>query len=380
MKPLVAVSANSCWALTNYRLGLLKALQLRGFAVAALVPDEDRTGKLGAAGVRLVRIPLKPHGKSPFEDFNLFLRYLVLLRRLKPRAYLGFTIKPNIYGALAARLLGIPTIANITGLGKMFAGRGMLRSLAAQLYRMALSGSARVMFQNRESLETFEELGIVDAKRSILLPGSGIDLRLFAPAPRERRSAPFTFLLSGRLLWEKGIGEYYCAGRRLRQMRDDVRLLLLGPFEPESNSSAIPKQMVDQWQAEGVIEYLGFTDDVRPYLQSADCIVLPSYYPEGVPRALIEAAAMAKPIITTDTPGCRETIEEHATGYFCEIRSAESLFETMLLMLDKSSEEREHMQKKARQRAEALFDEKKVIDTYLHEIDALVAQRDVART
>jgi glycosyltransferase involved in cell wall biosynthesis len=368
---IIAISANTSWALTNYRMGLLKELQRAGFSIVALIPEDEGADRLREHGVQVRSVPIAAHGTSPIDDLRLLCRYFSLLRELKPRAFLGFTIKPNIYGSLAARLTGVPVINNVTGLGMVFTKPGSLRALVSVLYRLAFRKSHRIFFQNPESRELFVSRKIVDASQTVLLPGSGIDLDRFAPASTKRRSrTKFIFLLASRLIWQKGIGEYCEAARRLEAHYPDLEFQLLGSIERKPNKGAIPRDQIEEWQRNG-LKYLGSADDVRPLLEEADCIVLPSYYPEGVPRVLIEAAAMGKPIITTDAPGCRDVVENEATGFLCEPMSVDSLVVAMTRMLALDSDVRTQMGSRARQKMEKEFDERIVHRAYLEAVGQL---------
>jgi glycosyltransferase involved in cell wall biosynthesis len=372
---LVMLAANSSFALTNYRLGLLRALQNAGYRLVAAVPDDAGVSKLAEEGVEVRFVQMQPHGTSALRELQLLKRYIQLARELRPRALLGFTIKPNIYGALAGRIAGVPVINNVTGLGVVFTRGGLLRHVVGTLYRIAFRGSYRVFFQNEESRDLFLAHGYVRENQTAILPGSGIDLQRFAPGPRAPATERpgFTFLLPSRLIWQKGIGEYCAAARWFASHRRGVRFQLLGGLEPSSHRGAIPREQIERWEADGV-EYLGATDDVRPFLDAADCIVLPSYYPEGVPRALIEASAMGKPVITTDTPGCRDVVDPGETGFLCEPRSVESLVQAMVKMVDQPREERLVMGSRARLKMERQFDEQLVIDAYLAAIDGIVVK------
>ena len=372
---VVVVAANSSFALTNYRLGLLKALQNAGYRLVAAVPNDEGASKLLEEGIDVRSVAIAPHGTSVAGELMLLRRYVQLFRELRPKAFLGFTIKPNIYGALAGRVMGVPVVNNVTGLGIVFTSGGLIRQIVGALYRVAFRRSDRIFFQNRESRDLFLSLGFVREDQARLLPGSGIDLQQFAPASRQRsgNDAPFTFLLPSRLMWQKGVGEYCEAARWFHSDRPGIRFQLLGAIEPASNKSGIPEEQIDRWRGEGV-EYLGSAADVRPHFHAADCIVLPSYYPEGVPRALIEAAAMAKPVITTDTPGCRDVVDEAKTGFLCEPRSADDLVRAMLRLLALTPRERAAMGKRARAKAEREFDERTVIDAYLAALDAIVSK------
>jgi len=371
-RDVVLVAANSSFALTNYRLNLLKVLQDAGYLVVAAVPQDEGASKLVDEGIEVRFVPVAPHGTSVARELLLLRGYYRLLRELRPRAFLGFTIKPNIYGALAARAVRVPVINNVTGLGLVFTKGGLLRRIVGALYRVAFRRAYRVFFQNRESRDLFLSLGFVREDQAFLLPGSGIDLHRFAPgSPRQAPEEPaFTFLLPSRLMWEKGVAEYCEAAGWLRAHRPGVRFQLLGAVEPSWNKAGIPREQVARWEREGV-EYLGSTKDVRPFFEAADCIVLPSYYPEGVPRALIEAAAMGKPVITTDTPGCRDVVDDASTGFLCAPRSAEDLVQAMLRLVDLDPAERAAMGERARQKAERQFDERLVIDAYLSALKSL---------
>ena len=369
---LIMLAANSSFALTNYRLGLLNALQNAGYRLVAAVPDDPGASKLVDHGIEVRFVPIAPHGTSATGELRLLKRYVQLVRELRPKAFLGFTIKPNIYGALAGRIAGVPVINNVTGLGLVFMRDGFLRHVVGALYRIAFRGSYRVFFQNDESRDLFLSLGFVRKDQAFLLPGSGIDLQRFAPKPRPPTMAqsPFTFLLPSRLMWQKGIGEYCAAARWFSSNRPGPRFQLLGGVEPSWNKAGISREQVQLWEAD-CVEYLGSADEVRPFFEAADCVVLPSYYPEGVPRALIEAAAMGKPVITTDTPGCRDVVDPGETGYLCEPRSVESLVGAMLKMVGQSPEERLAMGSRARLKMEQQFDEQLVIDAYLDAIESL---------
>ena len=372
-RSIIVVSANSSWALTNYRLGLLRALQSVGYSLVAAVPDDERASRLRDEGVEVRVIPVASHGTSPLDDLRLLYRYVTLLRELKPLAFLGFTIKPNIYGALAGWIVGVPVINNVTGLGLAFTSAGPLRTVVRALYRIAFRHSRRVFFQNRESRELFVSGGLVHARQTALLPGSGIDLKLFVPGRRkDRTDSRLVFLLPSRMIWQKGIAEYCEAARLIRIDRPDIRFQLAGPLELGWSQEAIPHRQIEEWGQN--VEYLGSVNDIRPLFEAADCIVLPSYYPEGVPRSLIEAAAMGKPIITTDTPGCRDVIEAGVTGYFCNERSVESLTAAMLKIIERSPGERVEMGRRARMKIEREFDEQFVIEAYLAAINAICTE------
>ena len=365
----IVISINASWNVINFRRGLIRGLQAEGFRVVALAPSDAYSGRFAELGVEHVPLAMDNQGVSPARDFGLLLRYLAALRRIRPAAFLGYTAKPNVYGSLAAHALGIPVINNVSGLGTAFIRQGLLTKIVSSLYRLSFRRSATVFFQNPEDRDLFVSSGIVAAGKTALLPGSGIDLAQFTPAAADESGSerPFVFLLVARLLWDKGVGEYVEAARRVRQIRPDARFQLLG-FLDVANRSAVSRQNVEGWVAEGVIEYLGHADDVRPYLAAADCVVLPSYR-EGLPRTLLEAAATARPLIATDVPGCRHIATDGLNGFLCAPRDPASLADAMTRMLALSSDERRAMGAAARAKAEAEFDERLVVDRYLEAVN-----------
>ena len=235
------------------------------------------------------------------------------------------------------------------------------------LYRWSLRKSARVFFQNPHDRALFVGRRLVRAGQVGLLPGSGIDLERFRPRSRPRpASQPFRFLFVGRLLRDKGLVEYADAARLLRPRWPDVEFAILG-FAGSDNRSAVPIAEVERWRAEGLVDYLGDIDDVRPFLAEADCVVLPSYR-EGLPRSLLEAAAMAIPLVATDVPGCRDLVTHGDNGLLCEVRSAASLAAAMEAMLKLDPSERQAMGQRGRARVERDFDQAIVVDAYLEAV------------
>ena len=229
--------------------------------------------------------------------------------------------------------------------------------------------SAWIFFQNDDDRKVFVDAGLVDVSKIERIPGSGVDLSRFVPTNIECRGEAPTFLLIARMLWDKGVGEFVEAGHLIRARHSAARLQLLG-FLDVANPSAVPREAVETWVREGVVEYLGTTDDVRPYIGAADCVVLPSYR-EGVPRSLLEAAAMGKPVITTDATGCRDTVDDEVTGFLCRPRDAQDLSDKMLRLISMSSAERQAMGMRGREKMVREFDERIVIERYLAVLNGL---------
>jgi glycosyltransferase involved in cell wall biosynthesis len=369
----VVIAANSSWNIVNYRQGLIRALKSRGYEPIVVSPldpaDEERLNELG---VERIAVEMDRSGLNPFTDLRLLLAYRRILRRVQPIALLSFTIKPNIYGCLAAGR--IPSFVNISGLGTVFIKRGLLLRIVTLLYRFALERASLVFFQNPDDRELFVKRRLVRPGKARLLPGSGVDLVRFRPValPHGR----VTFLFIGRLLGDKGIRELVEAARKLHRDGRDVSVQLLGPID-EHNRTAISRVELDGWLEEGVVDYLGTTDDVRPFIGKATAIVLPSYR-EGLPLSLLEAGAMGRLLIATDVPGCRQVVEDGLNGFLCEVRNPVSLADAMNRVCDLPEQERSAMGAASRRKIEAEFSEALVIDSYLELLGELHVSRSLA--
>jgi glycosyltransferase involved in cell wall biosynthesis len=368
----VVLAANSSWNLAHFRAGLIRGLKAAGYTPIAIAPEHPRgDARLTELGIEQLIIRLDRSGLNPFADLVSLLRYRRLLGRVRPAAFLGFTVKPNIYGSMAAASLGIPVIANVSGLGTAFIRPGPLQQLVSSLYRVAFGRGATVFFQNPDDRQLFVGRRIVRQAQTALVPGSGVDLEAFGPAPQP--AGPLTFLLIARLLTDKGVREYVEAARTLRGELPDARFQLLGGLDP-GNRTAVSRAELQSWIEEGVIDYLGEREDVRPHIAEATAIVLPSYR-EGLPRTLLEAAAMARPLVATDVPGCREVIEHGVNGWLCAARDSVSLAKAMKQLAELSPEQREQMGRASRSKVQEQFSEVLVVDRYLDALAQLATLR-----
>jgi len=365
----IIIVANTSWYLFNFRLNLMVHLQNLGYEVIAVAPLDDYSDRIAAYGIRFIPMPMDNKGTNPLKDSLLIFRFVQLFLSLKPYCVLSYTPKCNIYGALAARFLDIRIINNISGLGTAFIRENLVTKIVKWLYRVSLTKSAKIFFQNNDDLTLFIENGLVKAELTDLLPGSGADVNRFIPLENPIPRTKFVFLLVARMLKDKGIVEFVTATRLLKTQYPHIECQLLG-FLDAKNSTAISSEEMQAWVNEGVVKYLGVSDSVIDFLHQADCVVLPSYR-EGTPRSLLEAASVGKPIITTDAVGCREVVDDGVNGFLCEPRSPEDLKAKMEQMLLLPDAERLQMGRNGREKVLKQFDEQIVINRYVQAIESL---------
>jgi glycosyltransferase involved in cell wall biosynthesis len=366
----VVIAVNSAWNLVNFRSGIINSLVACDYEVIALAPDDKYSHQLSALGCRFTPIHMDNKGTNIFKDLLLIIQIFWFLSRERPDVFLAYTVKLNIYGSVVAHLLGIPVINNIAGLGTVFAKKNLLCFFVSQLYRLALTPSRKVFFQNQDDFDLFLKRGIAVKYFSERLPGSGVNIKKFIPEPMPKRPC-VRFLLIARMLWEKGVGEFVEASKIVKKRGLDAEFCLLG-FLDVQNPGAITKHQMNIWQDEGIVRYFGVSDDVRSEISQADCIVLPSFYREGTPRVLLEAAAMARPLITTDWIGCRDVVDDGINGYLCRPNDAEDLAKKMLMIKNLSTEQRERMGENSRNKVLRDFDERIVINKYLSTISNIL--------
>lgn len=329
------ITASFADSMIDFRGPLLDAFLAAGVEVHAaapgLVPEHPVRQALEAKGITAHDIPMQRTGMSPSADMTTLAALRSLMRRIRPDVFLGYTVKPVVYGILAAWLAGVPRrYALITGLGYAFTGeasgkRGLVQKVVRTLYRTALARATTVFFQNPDDEFLFRQLGILPVRvPSVVVDGSGINTQQFTPTPLPE-GAP-CFLLIARLLGDKGIREYAAAAKQVKARHPQAQFHLVG--WGDGNPEAIKAEELDAWIADGTIKYLGRLDDVRPAISDATVYVLPSYR-EGTPRTVLEAMAMGRPIITTDAPGCRETVIDGENGFLVPVKSVDQLAKAM---------------------------------------------------
>jgi len=360
----IAITGNYARWVYQFRIGLLRKLQQAGIKVVVIAAPDRFEYKFLREKFIFEPVQINFYGNSPADDLQLTRQLARIYRRHRVDVALHFTIKPNIFGGLAAKLLRIPSYAVVTGMGHVSnPANGFISWLGLKLYRLTLPLHEKVLVLNQRDAEELAAQKMVAPEKIVLLPGEGVDTAFFRPLSDKKMPEYPSFLFSGRLMEDKGIFEFVEAARALRLKYPQIRFRILGMLDPKGIHS-IPVTTVKQWVNEGVIEYLGETIDVRPFLAKADCVVLPSFYREGLSRLLLEAASMETPIITTDQPGCREVVEDGRTGLLCRLRDVADLTEKMEQFIKMDKIDRLIMGKNARLKTQRQVDEKIVIQQY----------------
>ena len=340
--------------------------------VVVITPIDSYLGHL-ADFPRIRHVALQHlHRKSTriWHEWQLWRELLSIFKSERPDIVLNYTIKPNIWGGIAAAQLHIPYICVVTGLGYSFLHNGWVHFLSKTLYRYAFRKAAKVVFENIDDRILFNTLGLTTVAQSLSVKGCGINIEHFRPAEKVTED-PFVFSFIGRFLYDKGIREFVAAARILRKQHPEIECWLIGEIDHE-NPAALAQSELDAWVAEKIIVYKGATTDVRPYIAQSACVVLPSYR-EAIPRTIQEAMAMACCAITTDVAGCREAVTDGENGYLVPVRNAEALAAAMLKLWQLPTEARAEMGKKGRQKVEAEFDERLIAAAFRQLIAAVLA-------
>ena len=368
--PSILISINAAWNIYNFRKSLIERLKDEGFTVISAAPDDAYSERLRQIVDEHHHIPMSNAGASPLQDLLLFYGYVRLLKQLKPSIMLGYTIKPNVYGSFACGLLGIPIINNVSGLGTVFIKRNWVTIVAKLLYQSAFKLSSTVFFQNKDDRKLFITEKLVDSRKAELIPGSGIDLEHYKPRERATDENP-SFVLIARMLWDKGVGEYVQAAALVKEHYPNVTFNLVGPIGVD-NRTAIAESKIKEWDAANTIHYLGETDDVRSVIAENSAVVLPSYR-EGMSRVLLEGLAMGRPLIATNVPGCKHTIDDGKNGFLCKSKDAKDLATKIIQFIELSELERVNMGNESRKKAEAEFDQEIVLNAYVKKIKSLIS-------
>jgi glycosyltransferase involved in cell wall biosynthesis len=370
----IAIVVNSSWNIYNFRLGLVKAFLSKGIEVVAVAPEDQYSKLLIENGCQYQSVKIENKGSNPFKDISLIFQFYIIYKKYRPDIILHYTIKPNIYGTLAARIAGIPVINNVSGLGTVFLHKNLTTYIAKKLYKLAFKFPAKIFFQNNDDLELFVEQKLLTRTKTALVPGSGVDTKKFTPVVTLERNSEFTFLMVARLLYDKGIVEYMEAIRMVKNKGLKARFQVIGAIDETANLG-IDRKKLEEWIAEGLLEYYPFTDNLIKYYHQADCVVLPSYR-EGTPRSLLEAGACGIPMIATDVPGCKEVVVNNKNGFLCKVKDSGDLALKMQQMLAVSKAEYKEMGIAARTHILENFDENIVINAYFTTINSILSGKD----
>ena len=350
-------------------MNLIREFISSGFEIHTIAPVDKWTQYLIREGCSHHRVKLDSRGANPLKDFMLTIELLWIYYKVRPDIILHFTIKPNIYGTIAARILNIPVINNVCGLGTIFLKKNIVAIIGSLLYKLAFRYPKKVFFQNIDDLELFSSKKLITPNITEIIPGSGINLKKFSPIQFSRNKV-FTFLIISRLIKDKGIIEFIEAIRLINSLNISAKFQILGAKD-ENHKRGIKPALIDQWAQEGIIDYLGTTEDVLPFIRKADCIVLPSYR-EGIPRVLLEAASCAKPIIASNVPGCKQVVEDNRNGFLCQVKDRFSLAEKMINMINSDHNTLKMFGENGRKKMELEFCESRVTQKYIQAISQIM--------
>lgn len=358
----ILVLANSSKGVYGFRNEFILRM-LEEYEVFISVPDDVCTEELKEEGCNILYTPINRRGMNPVEDLKLFFNYRKLLKEIKPDVVLTYTIKPNIYGGVACRVLGVPYMATVTGLGSAMEGDGILQKLTTFLYKVSMKKVSCIFFQNDMNMQIFQKRNI-KGKKQKRVSGSGVDLERF-PYMDMPDGDVIRFVFVSRIMKEKGIEQYLEAAKQIQEKYSNTEFWILGNCDEEY------KEQLAKLHEDNQICYFGMQKDVPKYLKDVHCLVHPSFYPEGMSNVCLEAAACGRAVITTKRTGCRETVEDGLTGYLVEEKDVSQLVKAMERFLLLDAEERIQMGKKGRQKVESEFDRKKVTQSYMDELHLL---------
>ena len=369
----ILLNSNTLWSIMQFRKELIKVLQQEYRIVCVAGYDDFASNSHAIAqelGVELFQLTMQRKGVNPLQDVMYLLRLWRLYRQIKPDLILHYTIKPNIYGSFAARMLKIPHVSIISGLGSAFLKKNSISKIVEKLYTLALASAHRVFFLNQDDMDEFITQNIISQEKAILLPGEGVDCDAYLPCPLKEDTQEIVFLMVARLLKDKGVYEYIEAIKQIRQHSTHGKFLLAGIFD-EDNPSAISKDEVASWARAGYIEYLGKTDTIQEFFVQCDVVVLPSYR-EGLSRVLLEANSCEKFIITSDIAGCKELCNDGINGFLVQPHHVQSLVEAIEKTMNFSREELQKRGKEGRLLVSQYYSADRVNQCYLRLIKELL--------
>lgn len=363
MNQTILILSNAITGLHSFRKEVIKAIVNDGYDVSIFVPDSEnsKADYFREIGCKVINTSFNRRGVNPLADLKLMLTYRKFIKELKPLAVLTYTIKPNVYGGMAARLCRVPQLANVTGLGDAVENGGWMQKLTVTLYKIGLGKARRVFFQNESNRNFGIRMGIAD-NSSILLPGSGVNLQQHTYQEYPADEGRIRFLYIGRLLKDKGAEEFFDAAKIIKSKYPQTEFQIVGSIEGDY------QKQLDELVADGIVRFLGPQADVRPFIGAVECTIMPSYH-EGMSNVNLESAANGRPVITTNVPGCKETVDDGESGFLIEARNSKSLIDAIERFIALPYNQKVKMGKLAREKVENDFDRQIVIDAYLNEIE-----------
>lgn len=358
----ILVLTNNDIGLYNFRKELLQQLIQAGNEVYISLPYGEKVKLLEDMGCIYIKSDLDRRGINPLTDIRLFIRYLCIIKSIKPDKVITYTIKPNIYGCLACRLKKVKAYANITGLGTAFQGDGLLNRLVTFMYKIALKKVEIVFFENKGNRDIIVHKNIIEKEKTCCLNGAGVNLQEY-PFTEYPEEGSIRFLFIGRVMKEKGIDELFEAAERIKQKYENVYFDIVGPIEDHYEDK------LRYYEEKKVIAYHGLQTDVKPFIRESHCFVLPSYH-EGMANTLLESGAMGRPLITSNIHGCLEAVEDGKTGYLCNVKDADDLYIKIEQFIELPYEKKKEMGKLSHEHVADVFDKWKVVEKTIGYITA----------
>jgi glycosyltransferase involved in cell wall biosynthesis len=364
----ILILANDFITIYAYRRELVKKL-LEKYEVYLSLPKSEENSYFQDMGCKLIETPLERRNTNPISDLKLLFQYIEMIKKIKPEILLTYTIKPNTYGGIASRICKTPSLHTVTGLGSIYIRDMWQKHLAILLNKIAFKNAHKVVFLNEDNREFYRQRGIISSElETMVVPGSGVNLENFKYTEQPKNEI-ITFTFVGRILKDKGIEEYLAAARELSSYHSNVVFEVVGFVDEDKYINVL-----NQYEKEGIIKYLGRRNDIPQIMEHSSCIVLPSYG-EGRGTVLQEGAAVGRPLITCNTYGCRDNVEHEYNGYLCDVADHKSLRDAMENFINLPQEEKILMGKRSRKKAEEEFDRKIVIATYINEINKIVYRK-----
>lgn len=359
----ILILANHYNTLRIFRRELLQKLSSQGHELVVSLPETDEENRklIESYGCRIVIEPeMERRGNNPIKDLALLKNYIKLIKAEKPDKVITYTIKCNIYGAEAAKICKVPCYCNVTGLGSTFQVENFTKKMVSAMYKFSMNKAKKIFFENVGNRDTLVDAGIVKKEQTVVMAGAGVNIDEFSPVEYPNEDE-IRFIFVGRIMAEKGVNELFYAIKKLKSEYDNLQFDFIGWYEDDYEDT------VNELQEKGLINFYGFQPNVKPFVEKSHCVILPSWH-EGMSNTLLEGAAMAKPLITSNIHGCLEAVEENVTGYLSNVKAEDSLYEVMKKFIELPYEQKKQMGLDGRKRMETIYDKNIVVDKTITEI------------